>query len=333
MGKRSTAIKFSVFFLLILVLILLDPTEITSSKDKNKLGTASAIKIAFNFIADKHEPLKGEGKDRINVLLLGIPGVGNPAPFLTDTIFLLSVKPSTQQLGLVSLPRDLLVQIPGQNTKAKINALYRLNGNDPELIVKKAEEITGQEAHYYTTLDISGIEKIVDALGGLNVFVPEDIYDPTFPTSDFGTEVFEVQKGWRYFDGETVQKYLRTRHSEDGDYARMRQQQAVIEALRKKVFGLNLLYDFPTVFSLYSTLTDHIRTDIDESGIKRFYDIARDISYDKVTYTVVDGNPKNKDALLESKTIQLGGGPAFVLVPKTGEFDYYSIRELTENIF
>ena len=102
------------------------------------------------------------------------------------------------------------------------------------MIKEKVAEITGQQIDYYIALDVSGVEKIIDILGGLNVWVAEDVFDPQFPTPGHGTEYFTVKKGWRYFDGKTVQKYLRTRHSADGDFARMRQQQAVVEALRKK---------------------------------------------------------------------------------------------------
>ena len=292
----------------------------------------SLTKIAFNFLVDTETPLAGEARDRINILLLGMTGIPHPAPFLTDTIIVASIKPSTHQLALLSLPRDLLVELPA-GARTKINALFAMNGKDPSLLAQKIEAVTGQPIDYYFVMDVSSVKQFVNSLGGLNVLVPDDVHDPAFPTDNAGVETFRVEKGWRYFDGATVQKYLRTRHSEGGDFARMRQQQAVIEALRKKVFGLNMLYDFPTVLSLYRTLTAHIQTDITEKEVKRFYDIAQNISYDNVIHTVIDGDPKDQSALLTSKTVELGGMPAFVLVPKTGDFDYYGMREAAENIF
>ncbi len=171
------------------------------------------------------------------------------------------------------------------------------------------------------------------ALGGLNVLVPDDINDTQFPTLDHGVETFSVQKGWRFFDGATIQKYLRTRHSPDGDFARMRQQQAVIEAIRKKIFGLNILYNLPSVLSLYREVSSSIQTDLSTNDIRRLYDIAKNISYDKVIQKVVDGDPKKTDSLLKSDTAILGGKEAFVLVPKRGKFDYTDIKNLVENIF
>ncbi|MBI5913040.1 LCP family protein [Candidatus Azambacteria bacterium] len=341
----SLILKLAAVGALAAAVFFIRPAAISGDRASSHEPPLSLTKIAFNFLADTEAPLKGQERDRINVLVLGMTGVPHPAPFLTDTIIIASIKPSpvrssiasngasTSKLALLSIPRDLLVKIPGSGARTKINALFAMNGKDPALLAQTIETITGQPIDYYLVLDVSGTQQIVDSLGGLNVLVPDDVNDLAFPTDTGGTETFAIEKGWRYFDGATVQKYLRTRHSKGGDFARMRQQQAVIEALRKKVFGLNMLYDFPTVLSLYRTLTAHIQTDIGEKEVKRFYDIAQNISYDNVIHTVVDGDPKDASALLKSKTIELGGMPAFVLVPKTGDFDYYSITETATNIF
>ena len=302
------------------------------------LSARSFVKTAYIAVTEKinnraPEPLKGEDRDRINILFLGMPGAGNDAPYLTDSLIVASVKPSTDQLALMSLPRDLLVEIPASRIRTRINALFQMNERNPDLIMKKVEEITGEPIDYYIALDISVTEKITDALGGLNVLVPEDIRDTEFPTPDHGVETFNVQKGWRWFDGATIQKYLRTRHSPDGDFARMRQQQAVLEAIRKKIFGLSLLYDLPSVISLYREAASNLQTDLTISDIRRLYSIAKNISYDNVIQKVVDGDPKKPDSLLTSKTVTLGSKPAFVLVPKKGMFDYSAIQELAENIF
>ena len=332
MRAVSFILKLAAVGVLGAAVFFIRPSAISSDHALSHEPPLSLTKIAFNFLADTKTPLTGEARDHINVLLLGMTGVPHPAPFLTDTIIVASIKPSTHQLALLSLPRDLLVELPS-GARTKINALFKMNGKDPSLLAQTIETITGQPIDYYLVLDVSSVEQIVTSLGGLNVLVPDDISDSAFPTDTGGTEMFALEKGWRYFDGATVQKYLRTRHSEGGDFARMRQQQAVIEALRKKVFGLNMLYDFPTVLSLYRTLTAHIQTDISEKEVKRFYDIAQNVSYDNVIHTVIDGNPKDASALLTSKTIELGGMPSFVLVPKTGDFDYYSITEIATNIF
>ncbi len=302
-----------------------------SKPPQTELNTSTAIKTALSFLKKNNPTLKGAENDRINILFLGLPGKNNSAPNLTDSIILLSIKPSTNQLALLSIPRDLLVYINQEKRYTKINSLFAENERNPELLNKKLKEITGQDIYYYVALDVTAVQKIVDALGGLNVFVKKDIYDPRFPTPGFGTEVFEVKKGWRYFDGETVQKYLRTRYSANGDFDRIEQQQAVIEALRKKIFGLNLLVDFPTLISIYKATKDNIQTNIAENEIKSFFEILRNISYDNVISKSL--NAGKKDSLLISDTFMFGSQRGFVLKPRIGDFDYSEIQTLAENIF
>src|SRR3989304_3950105 len=137
----------------------------------NPLSARSLVKTAYIAVADKisdraPKPLKDEDRDRVNILFLGMPGAGNDAPYLTDSLIVASVKPSTSQLALISLPRDLLVELPDSKIRAKINALFRMNERNPDLIMKKVEEITGGPIDYYIALDISVTEKITNALGG-----------------------------------------------------------------------------------------------------------------------------------------------------------------------
>lgn len=325
-------VKIIILIGLIAIGFYLWPEKISGQPENT--AKISLVKTAFNFLLDRSESLSGEERGRVNILFLGLPGEGNDAPNLTDTIILLSIRPSDNRFALLSLPRDLLVKIPKRRgALTKINALFEISKKNPDLIKEKVAEITSQPIDYYVALDTTAVEKTIDMLGGLNVWVAEDISDPNFPTPGHGTEYFAVEKGWRYFDGKTVQKYLRTRHSPDGDFARMRQQQAIMEALRKKIFGLNLLYDFPTALSIFRTVRADTQTDLDEANLKRLYDIAKNVSYDNVVHKVVDGDPKKQDSLLHGGTIKLGEQEAFVLIPKKGEFDYNDIQTLARNIF
>lgn len=304
-------------------------TELSKPPQTN-IGTASAIKTAFSFLKHENRQIEYSKSERVNILFLGIPGAGNNAPNLTDSIILASIKPNTSELALLSIPRDLLVYLPNENIHTKINALFSMNEKNPELIEKKIEEITGQKIDHYAVLDISAVEKIVDRLGGLNVYVKKDIYDTSFPTANFGTEVFKVEKGWRYFDGRTVQKYLRTRHSQDGDFDRMEQQQAVIEALRKKIFGLNLILDLPTILSMANMLSSHIQTDVSENDMINLYGILKNVSYDKIIHKTL---AKSEDSPLISGSFNFNGQNGFILKPKAGDFDYTEIQQIANNIF
>ena len=76
-----------------------------------------------NLISSADKKLSGEGSDRINFLLMGVGGVGHEGPFLTDTIILGSIKPSTSEIALISLPRDLIIKLQ-DNSYQKINSIY-----------------------------------------------------------------------------------------------------------------------------------------------------------------------------------------------------------------
>jgi len=100
------------------------------------LSARSFVKTAYIAVTEKinnraPEPLKGEDRDRVKILFLGMPGAGNDAPYLTDSLIVASVKPSTDQLALMSIPRDLLVEIPASRIRTRINALFQMNERNP----------------------------------------------------------------------------------------------------------------------------------------------------------------------------------------------------------
>ena len=309
---------------------------------------SAAIKLPKKTkVAAKETPAFNVGNQmpRTNVLLLGMSGPGYEAPDLTDTILVLSVDPSEGSATMISLPRDLYVEVPeieeGRNYYAgyftKINALYQLNKNSSDseefaagLIKQKVGQITGLEINNYILMDLEGLKEIIDQIGGLNVFVEKDVFDPRFPTKNFATETFELKSGWRWLDGQTALRYIRTRHDIEGDFGRIKRQQAVLEALRKKILGMSPLWDLPKIIEIVRTLRRYFKTDLDVLDIKRLWDISRKIdSSSKIKHIVIDANQEN--GLLEESTAVLGGKTGFILVPKTGVEDYTEIQDFIQN--
>ena len=322
---------------------LLSPPS-AAIKLPKKIKTAAKEAPAFNVgnqMPRTNPPVSG----RINILLLGMSGPGYEAPDLTDTILVLSVDPSEGSATMISLPRDLYVEVPeieeGRNYYAgyftKINALYQLNKNSSDseefaagLIKQKVGQITGLEINNYILMDLEGLKEIIDQIGGLNVFVEKDVFDPRFPTKNFATETFELKSGWRWLDGQTALRYIRTRHDIEGDFGRIKRQQAVLEALRKKILGMSPLWDLPKIIEIVRTLRRDFKTDLDVLDIKRLWDISRKIdSSSKIKHIVIDANQEN--GLLEESTAVLGGKTGFILVPKTGVEDYTEIQDFIQN--
>ncbi|KKS65848.1 MAG: Cell envelope-related transcriptional attenuator, partial [Parcubacteria group bacterium GW2011_GWC2_42_6] len=176
---------------------------------------------AENQLLPNNSQIAGNGQP-INFLLLGAPGAGNDAPDLTDTIIIAHLDPSQQKIYLFSLPRDLLVKMPGADYYVKINSLYAYNrnniGHEFDALRQSAEDLTGLPIDHYIFIDLTVLKNTIDTLGGINVMVEKDIIDTRFPGPNHSYQTFALKAGWRYLDGETALKYARSRHSGAGDF-------------------------------------------------------------------------------------------------------------------
>lgn len=203
--------------------------------------------------------------ERITLLLLGVDTRPSEAGYrtLSDTIMIASIDPQTGHAGILSIPRDLLVELPGYGL-GKINTAYVRGGG--ELAMQTVEYNLGIEVDHYVVVQFRAFTTLVDEVGGIRVDVPYEIYDEEFPAEcdnrDCGYEPLYISAGLQHMDGETALKYARTRHG-DSDFDRAGRQQQVIMALRDQVLSINAL---PRLIerapALYSALADNIRTDL-----------------------------------------------------------------------
>ncbi|HOT92293.1 MAG TPA: LCP family protein [Anaerolineae bacterium] len=187
------------------------------------------------------------GTDRITVLILGIDERAQETDYWrTDTMILATLDPVTMKGGVLSIPRDLWVHIPGYtedriNTAHFIGDAYGHPGGGPALAVETVEYNLGVEIDYYVRFNFQAFVELVDRIGGIDIDVPETIHDTQYPTPDYGVEVFHVDAGPHHFYGEEALKYARTRHTNGGDFDRARRQQQVIKAIVKRVTEANML--------------------------------------------------------------------------------------------
>lgn len=267
-------------------------------------------------------------KERVNILLIGIAGLPWPAPYLTDSIQIVSIDEKVQKIIVIAIPRDLLVKIPGSNYKTRINSLYSLE-NNPDILCQKIKEITNLTIQYYIVLDLTTLEKIIDILGGIDVKVKEAIYDPKFPTLWRGYETFSISPGNHHLSGKIAIKYIRSRHQKRGDFGRIERQQEVMEALRKKMIKLNNPENLPKIITIFKKFEG--KTNISLKELKSMVSIARKVSNQKIEYFVFDAD--SPDSLLYSGKTILGKNLAFVLWPKKGRFNYTQIREKINSLF
>lgn len=289
--------------------------------------------VVSPIIPEKQIPLRGEQNGRINILLLGAAGEHKPGGNLTDTVMIMSIDMKNKKVALLSLPRDLYIQIPESQYFTKINSLYTIGikeNKGADLIKKAVEKITSLEINYYLAVDFEAFEKIIDDIGGVNVISTFDIYDTRYPGPNYSYETFSLDKGLHLLDGKTALKYVRERHSDpEGDFGRARRQQQVIQAVKNKMFSAKTLLNVVALNDILTTLGDNIRTDISFDEIDRFITISKEVDLQNINNVVVDA--WEKDSLLKVSHVMLGDARAFILVPRVGNFS--EVQDLAQNIF
>lgn len=236
-----------------------------------------------------------EGTDRVNVLVMGIDRrPGEPFISRTDTMMLMSLDPATNTAAILSIPRDLYVVIPNYG-RDRINTafVYGSQGDNPEggaqLAMQTVEYNLGVPVHHYVMVDFSAVVNGVDALGGIDVFVPTDIYDPNYPDMNYGYDPLYIPAGQQHFDGLTALKYARTRH-QDSDFGRAGRQQAVVLALRQRILGMGLANLLLTAPDLYRQVEQGVRTDLSLEQLLRLAQTASNVPDGGIQNAVLDYN-------------------------------------------
>lgn len=231
--------------------------------------------------------------DRITILMMGIDRrPGEPFISRTDTMMLVSFNPQTESVSVLSVPRDLYVVIPGRG-RDRINTafVYGAQGNNPaggaELAMRTVEYNLGVPVDHYVMLDFNAFVRAVDAIGGIDVDVPYDINDPTFPDMNYGYDPLYIPAGEHHFDGLTALKYARTRH-QDNDFYRARRQQQVLLAVRSKAMSLGPAEMLRQAPFLYQQLEEGIRTDLSLEQIVALANALKDVQEDGIRTAVLD---------------------------------------------
>lgn len=253
------------------------------------LAQVSGIRLNIplpNIVTETLPFLKSEESkpEKLNILLTGVGGAGHDGTELTDTIILASVNRRTKTVSMLSLPRDLYVEIPTNRgvARGKINEVYQraLKNSTPEEAMRsladKVTEITGEPVDQYLNIDFSGFRKFVDVLGGIEVDVPEDLVDYEYPDNNWGYQTFRIKKGFQAISGETALKYVRSRHS-TSDFDRSLRQQLVLKAIKDKLFSMDALTSPTKLGKLYGTVTDHIKTDLEFDELIELALFAKDL--------------------------------------------------------
>jgi LCP family protein required for cell wall assembly len=280
-------------------------------------------------IPDSDLPPAWDGASRINVLLIGldyrdwVAGEGAPR---SDTMIVLTIDPLSKTAGMISIPRDMWVNIPGFGY-SRINTAYssgegnRLPGGGPELARKTVENFLGVPIQYYAQIDFYTFVEFIDLIGGIDIYNDEDLrLDPVGAGKD---KIRITCCGMRHLGGERALAYARYRKDKEGDIARAQRQQKVILAIRDKVLSPE---NFPVLLGkarqFYEEFSAGIKTNMPFDTALQLGVLAKDIPFESIKRGVIDYSMVSLDNVI------LGGQDAAIMKPLPDK-----IRELRDQIF
>ncbi len=211
-------------------------------------------------------PQPWDGSSRVTLLVMGLDyrdwesGSGAPR---SDSMMLVTIDPITHLAGMLSIPRDLWVEIPGFdhnriNTAYMLGEAYRMPGGGPALARQTVEDVVGVPINFYAVIDFKAFERMIDEIGGIDVLVDEPIR-----IAPIGRMSINLEAKAYHFDGAQALAYARVRKAAGDDFGRARRQQRVILAVLDRVVGFDML---PTLITraptLYQELASGVRTDL-----------------------------------------------------------------------
>ncbi|HYZ57165.1 MAG TPA: LCP family protein [Streptosporangiaceae bacterium] len=219
--------------------------------------------------------------------------VGNDVSSNSDTMMLMHVSANRTRVTVVSIPRDSWVNIPGHGMN-KINAAYGFGG--PQLMVQTAEQATGLTINDYVEVNLLGFVKVINALGGVNICLPQPLDDPY--------SGLRLSAGRHHLDGITALAYARDRHSfVSSDLARIQDQQRLLSSALTEAIGSGLLAN-PIRLSRFLSAAISSLTVNQGLNVPALANQMRGISSQDVTFTTVP---------LSSTDYQARGGELAVL--------------------
>lgn len=293
----------------------------------------------FKPVEPDPELLKDASGKYTNILAVGIDTrATNSSLKNTDTVMVISYNHETNDVVMISIPRDFFVLVPDQGWYTKINGIYASGENIEEgygltLLEQVVTDVTGLEIQYHAMVDLQGFRDVVDAVGGITVDVKNTFSDYQYPTGNTYAPLYEVisfDEGLQTMDGDTALKYARSRKSpnplEGSDFARARRQQNVIVALKDKVLSTETLLNPTKPLEMLDAIEGNVQ--ISEYSLEDIRaGIILALKFEKedgqIYSFVLDPNIAGKQ-LLTDRGLTTDG--AYVIGPRLGLDDYTDLH-------
>lgn len=226
----------------------------------------------------------------LNILVLGIDQRADEGgPSRSDSMILAGINANTGQAAVLSIPRDLWVDINGVGEQRINTALFfGYEADDPtagpRLAVQTVASHFDAAVDRYLVLDFQTFVRLIDALGGVEVNVPQPITDTEYPTPDYGVTTIHFDAGPQTLDGEQALIYVRTRHADD-DFGRSERQQQVMQAIAAKLVQPAA---WPLLPEAYRVLRDGVVTDLTPGDAPALLSLAQALAKGEVVTATLD---------------------------------------------
>lgn len=336
--SRRVITKGRMAFLVVLILALVGGWVATKA-----LTNVSKVFHSSIFSVLTTSKLKGEDDGRVNILVAGnsADDPGHNGANLTDSIMVISVDVKNNTAFMLSIPRDLWVDIPGYG-HAKINEAYvdGENGNFSStgypnggmgLLEEVVQQNLGIKANYYALVDYNALKDGVDAVGGVDITVksddPRGWYDPSIDWTNRGPLV-KLSNGVHHLSGQQALDLARARGDAYGSYGfprsdfdRTEHQRMLILALKEKILTAGTLANPIALSNLFDALGKNVHTDFTLSDARRLYEIGKGVNNNSIqSVGLNDANGVNLLANYTSPTNQSA------LIPAAGLDDFSQIQ-------
>lgn len=234
---------------------------------------------------DMLEPVTRES-GKINVLICGV----DKSESLTDTIMLASYNLDTNEVNILSVPRDTRMYIGSRYQK--INAAHAITQNGKKKgmngTIEAVTRLTGMPINYYVKFTCNAFRETIDALGGVDFDVPQNMnYDD--PAQDLH---IHLTKGYQHLDGDKAEQFVRFRRYPMGDIDRVAAQQSFIKALAEQKINASVITKLP---ELYKTLQNNLETNIKVTDVAKYIGNISDLSAENIHMHSVPGHSNGTD--------------------------------------
>jgi LCP family protein required for cell wall assembly len=222
--------------------------------------------VSAMFLKPQPGVVPWNGHDRITVVAMGLTQ-RTTEPARTDTLLVMDFDPAHHHINMLSVPRDLWVDIPGYG-QGKLAIAYEIGG--PKLAAYTLEKDLNIPVDYTIAMTFRGFTKLIDAMGGVDVNVPQELKDPSYPClTGYAYCPIDIKPGPQHMDGATALEFVRERHAfAQQDLARVKDQQAFSEAVKRTIVSPLTWPRYPAILkALRSSLITNVPlNDLPELG-------------------------------------------------------------------